>query len=128
MVFMIITASIAFGQVMAYSGASKGMTEFVMGLPLSPIAIIIASQVILLILGTFMGSIAMIMITVPIFLPIVHSLGFNPLLFGLLMLLNMEMATTSPPFGLGLFAMKGVAPPDTTMGLKTTSNDDIGCI
>jgi tripartite ATP-independent transporter DctM subunit len=116
MIFMIITGSVVFSQILAFSGASKGMTEFVMGLPLSPIMLIIASQVILLILGTFMGSISMLMITVPIFMPIVHALGFNPLLFGLLMLLNMEMSATTPPFGMSLFVMKGIAPKDTTMG------------
>ena len=49
-------------------------------------------------------------------MPIVNAVGINPLWFGVIMLLNMEMATTSPPFGLNLFVMKGVAPPDTTMG------------
>jgi len=49
-------------------------------------------------------------------MPIIRDLGFNPLWFGAIMLLNMEMATISPPFGLVLFVMKGVAPEDTSMG------------
>lgn len=115
MIFMIITASVTFSQVLAFSGASKGMTEFVMGLPLPPIFLIIVSQVLLLFLGTFMGSISMIMITIPIFIPVVQAIGFNPLLFGLLMVVNMVMAEKSPPFGMILFVLKGVSPPDTTM-------------
>ena len=67
------------------------------------------------VLGCFMDIVAMMMITIPIFFPIVISLGFDPLWFGLLMLLNMEVAPVTPPFGLELFVMKAVAPNDTTM-------------
>ena len=70
----------------------------------------------LLFLGMFMSVVAIIMITIPIFIPVVLTLGFDPVWFAVIYLLNIEMATTSPPFGLGLFVMKSVAPPDTTMG------------
>jgi len=63
-----------------------------------------------------MEPLAIMMVVIPIYLPIIDLVGFNPLWFGTIMLLNMEMATLSPPFGLALFAMKGVAPKDTTMG------------
>jgi len=56
------------------------------------------------------------MITLPLFVPVVHTLGFDPVWFAVLMLVNLEMAIISPPVGLALFTMKGVAPPDTTMG------------
>ncbi len=55
------------------------------------------------------------MITLPIFMPIVSTLGFDPVWFGLLFLVNIEMGCTTPPFGVLLFVMKGVAPQDTTM-------------
>ena len=58
----------------------------------------------------------MMMITIPLYMPIVKALGFNPLWFGVLMLVNLEIAATTPPFGLNLFVMKGVAPMETTMG------------
>ena len=58
---------------------------------------------------------SIMMITFPIFMPIVQHLGFNSIWFGLMMLVAMEMAETTPPFGMLLFVMKGVAPPDTTM-------------
>ena len=63
-----------------------------------------------------MDQVAIMMITLPIFMPVVNALGFHPVWFGVLYLLNMEIATTSPPFGMSLFVMKGVAPPNTTMG------------
>jgi TRAP-type mannitol/chloroaromatic compound transport system permease large subunit len=67
-------------------------------------------------MGMFMEPLSIMMVTLPIFLPIVKALGYEVLWFATVMLLNMEMAGTSPPFGLNLFVMKGVAPPDTTMG------------
>ena len=72
-------------------------------------------QVVLLVLGMFMGATAIIMITAPMFMPIVRTLGFDPVWFGVLFLLNLEMGSTTPPYGMGLFTMKAVAPPDVTM-------------
>ncbi|MBW1997054.1 MAG: TRAP transporter large permease subunit [Deltaproteobacteria bacterium] len=115
MMFMILTGSTAFSQILAFTGASQGLIEFAVGLPLSPIFIIVAMQIVLLLLGTFMEPLTILMVTIPIFMPIVNKLGFDPIWFGTVMLLNMEMATTSPPFGLALFVMKGVAPKETRM-------------
>ena len=116
MTFLIIAGSITFSQILAFTGATRGMVEFVVDLPFPPIVILICMQVILILLGAFMEQISMMMISVPIFMPVVHALGFDPIWFGVLMLLNLEIAFTSPPFGLLLFVMKGVAPPGTTMG------------
>ena len=116
MLFLIIAGATAFSQILAYSGASAGITELASGLPITPIFIIMAMQVLLLFLGGFMEVVSIMMVTLPIFVPVVLSLGFNPVWFAVVFLLNIEMATTSPPFGLALFVMKGVAPSDTTMG------------
>lgn len=115
MMFMILTGSTAFSQILAFTGASQGLIELAVGLPLPPILLLISMQMVLLLMGTFMEPLTIMMVTLPIFMPIVNHLDFNPLWFGAIMLLNMEMATTSPPFGLVLFVMKGVAPPDTEM-------------
>ena len=116
MLFLIIAGARAFSQILSYSGASQGLSELATGLPVSPIVIVIAMQVIILFLGGFMDVVAIMMITLPIFVPVILTLGFDPVWFAVIFLLNIEMAGTSPPFGLGLFVMKGVAPPDTTMG------------
>lgn len=116
MLFMILAGSTAFSQLLAYTGASQGAAEMAVNIPLPPIFILIAMQIILLMLGTFMEPFTIIMVTISIFMPIIEGFGWSPLWFGVIMLLNMEMATTSPPFGLVLFVMKGVAPPGTTMG------------
>jgi len=115
MMFMILTGSTAFSQILAFTGASTGLVELATHIPLQPILVIIAMQIILLLLGTFMEPLTIMMLTIPIYFPIIQTLGYSPLWFGAIMLLNMEMATTSPPFGLVLFVMKSVAPKDTTM-------------
>ena len=56
------------------------------------------------------------MITIPVYVPIIKSLGFDPLWFGVLFIVNMEMGFLTPPFGLNLFYLKGVTPPEITMG------------
>jgi tripartite ATP-independent transporter DctM subunit len=116
MLFLIIAGATAFSQILGFSGASAGLTKLATELPLSPIFIIIAMQIVLLFLGAFMDVVSIMMITLPIFVPVVIALGYNPVWFAVIFLLNIEMATTSPPFGLALFVMKGVAPPDTTLG------------
>ncbi len=115
MMFMIIVGSMTFSQIMAFSGASAGLIGLVTDLDLPPIMILICMQVLLIFLGCFMDNLSMVMIAIPIFLPIVNALHFDTLWFALIMLINMEMANTTPPFGLLLFVMKGVAPRDTTM-------------
>ena len=116
MMFMIITGSKAFSQILAFSGASSGMIEFALSFPVAPILIIIVMQIIVLVMGTSMDLVAIMMITIPTFMPIVQALGFDPIWFAAMFLLNMEMATTTPPFGTSLFVMKGVTASDTTMG------------
>ncbi len=116
MTLMIITAAKAFSQILAFTGATRELAELAVGLPLAPIFIIAAMQVVVLIMGMFMSVVPIMMVTLPIFMPVVHTLGFDPVWFGAIMLLAIETGVTSPPFGLSLFVMKGVAPPDTTMG------------
>jgi tripartite ATP-independent transporter DctM subunit len=128
MVLMIIGSATAFSQLLAYTGATRGLVMLATGLPVTPILILVSMQVVLLVLGSLMDQVAIMMITLPIFMPVIYALDFNPVWFGAIMLLNMEMATTSPPFGMSLFVMKGVAPPDTTMGdIYLASLPFLGC-
>jgi tripartite ATP-independent transporter DctM subunit len=115
MLFLIIAGATAFSQILAFSGASAGLTEFATELPVPPIFIIIAMQVVILFLGGFMDVVSIMMITLPIFVPVIISLGFDPVWFAVIFLINIEMAGISPPFGMSLFVMKGVATADTTM-------------
>ena len=76
---------------------------------------IIAMQAIFFIMGCFFDPTGIVLITTPIFFPVVISLGFDPLWFGILFIINMEMAFLTPPFGFNLFYMKAVVPPGITM-------------
>jgi tripartite ATP-independent transporter DctM subunit len=115
MMFMILTGSTAFSQILAFTGASRGLVELVVSFDLPNLVIIIVMQALMVVLGTFMEQVSIMMITFPIFMPLVHALGFDPVWFGLLVLINMQIGMTTPPFGLCLFVMKGVAPEGITM-------------
>ena len=115
MMFTILASAKAFSQILAYTEATKGLAEFALSLPFPPLMIFAAMQVVVLVMGMFMNPVAIMMVCIPVFLPIIYNLGFDPVWFAVIILLNIEMGVTSPPFGFGLFVMKGVAPPDTTM-------------
>jgi len=114
MVFLIIAGATTFGQILAFSGATNGLSEFAVNLPLPPLLIMVAMQIIILMMGCFMEVVSIMMITLPIFIPVINKLGFDPVWFGAITLLNIECAFITPPFGMNLFVMKGVAK-NTTM-------------
>jgi tripartite ATP-independent transporter DctM subunit len=110
MMFMILTGAQAFSQTLAYTGASSGLLKFILSFHFPPYAVLAVMMLILLFLGTLMEQVAIMMITIPIFMPIVRALGWDPVWFGLLYLVNMSVGMKSPPFGLCLFVMQGVVP------------------
>jgi len=116
MVLMILVGALAFSQILSFSGATKGMVALAISFAEFPMLVFVAMQVLIVILGCFMEPVAMMMVAVPIFMPIIYAFGFNPVWFAVVYLLNTELGCISPPFGMSLFVMKGVAPPGTTMG------------
>ncbi len=114
MVLIIIAGSITFSQILAFSGATRAILRIVEGADLSPTMLVIVMVAFLLLLGAVMDQISMMMITLPFYMPIVLQAGIEPVWFGILMLLALEIGLTTPPFGMLLFVMKSVAPPETT--------------
>ena len=114
-ILIILVGSTTFSQVLAFTGASRGLVEAVKGLQLSPMSILIGMIVVWIILGCIMDQVSIMMISIPIFMPLARTLGFEPLWFGIIALITIEMGVKTPPFGLLLFVMKGISPPDTTM-------------
>ena len=110
MMLVIMACAIGFSQLLAYSGGSKGLLEYVMSFDAPPIVLLILMQLILLVLGCFMEQIAIMLITLPIFMPIIKAAGIDPIWFAVVCLINLEVALLTPPFGLLLFVMKGAAP------------------
>jgi len=115
MIFLIIAGARGFSQVLAYVGATQAMAQFVLQLPVHPLVIMAIMQFVILILGCFMDSAAIILLTMPIFVPAIISLGFDPVWFGAISVLNIEVGLITPPFGVALYTMKAVAPPQYTM-------------
>lgn len=116
MMLMIIVGSTTFSQVLAFSGASAGMIAAATSLDVSAYFMLTAMFLVLLVLGMFMDPLSIMMLTLPIFMPLVSLYGFDPVWFGVIMLLGLELGLVTPPFGLLLFVMVGVSPPGTTVG------------
>ncbi|UCF92439.1 MAG: TRAP transporter large permease subunit, partial [Desulfobacterales bacterium] len=114
MALWILIAATLFGIFYTTAGAQSLVMEIVAKLPVSRWLILAAMQVILLIFGMFMDDYAVVTICAPIFLPVAKLLGFDPIWFSVVFLLNMQVAYLSPPFGWALILMKGVAPPEVT--------------
>ncbi|WP_048646964.1 TRAP transporter large permease [Nitratireductor soli] len=116
MMLMIIVGSTTFSQILAFSGASSGLIAFATSFELNAYLILAVMFLVLLILGMFMDQLSIMMLTLPIFMPLVGLYGFDPIWFGVIMLLALELSLATPPFGLLLFVMVGVSPRGTTIG------------
>jgi tripartite ATP-independent transporter DctM subunit len=115
MTLFIIAASVTFAQILAFSGATDGLVDLVSKSGMSPFGLAVGMVLILLFLGCFVDQVSMLMITIPLFIPLAQSAGIDLLWLGVLYLLTMEIGFLTPPFGLLLFVMKGVAPKHITI-------------
>ena len=111
----IFMAALTFGKVYSALGAKDLIELITIGLPLPPMGILIIMMLTFFVLGAVLDDTAILFITMPIYVPIIRLLGFDPVWFGVLYLVNMQMAFLTPPFGYCLFLMKGVVPPDISM-------------
>jgi len=116
MCLWIVFCAGCFSAIYTVGGASEFMLGLVSGLDIPPLAMIGIMQFIFFILGMFIDPLGMCMICAPVFVPIVITLGFNPVWFGVLFIINAGMAYITPPFGFNLFYMKALVPPDMGMG------------
>jgi TRAP-type mannitol/chloroaromatic compound transport system permease large subunit len=97
-------------------GVQSMVAGFTDRLDLPPIMIIIMFQVIMLLLGFIIDEFIIVLMCAPLFTPIAVSLGYDPIWFGVLMIVNILIAVQTPPYGFALFYLKGIAPPDIGMG------------
>jgi tripartite ATP-independent transporter DctM subunit len=114
MVVWIVFAASAFTSLYAVTGAASLVSTLIKGVG-DPWTVIIVMNIILFVMGMFFDPTGIVLLTAPIFFPIVISLGFDPLWFAIIFVINMELAYLTPPFGFNLFYMKAVAPPGITM-------------
>ena len=115
MILFIIVGATTFSQILSFSGASNGLVQ-THHRP-GPVAamIVVGMMLMLIFLGIFVDQVSMMMITLPIFMPVVQALGIDPVWFGVMFLICMQLGLLLPPHGLLLMTMKGVAPPQVTM-------------
>ena len=115
MILFIIVGATTFSQILSFSGASNGLVSLITGRGLSQDAIIAGMMLILIFLGIFVDQVSMMLITLPIFMPVVQKFGINLVWFGVMFLICMQLGLLLPPHGLLLMTMKGVAPPQVRM-------------
>ena len=116
MILFIILGATTFSQILSFSGATEGIVATVFGGDLSPFAILAGMMLLLIFLGIFVDQVSMMLITLPVFMPIVQKLDIDLVWFGVLYLICMQLGLLLPPHGLLLMTMRGVAPPSVTMG------------
>ena len=96
-------------------GGTMFVREVVTGLEVSPVILILIMMGILIAMGLFMDWVGILLLTVPIFVPVIVALGYDPVWFGVLFCMNMQVSYLSPPFGPAAFYLKGVAPPEISL-------------
>jgi len=116
MILFIIVGATTFSQILSFSGASNGLVQWITGQALEPWVVVAAMMALLIFLGVFVDQVSMMMITLPIFMPVVTSLNIDLVWFGVMFLICMQLGMLLPPHGMLLMTMKGVAPPEVTMG------------
>ena len=116
MVIWITVGAFCFKAVFIGLGGTEVAGDFIAGLEVDPIIVILIMQLSYMFMGCFMDCWAQLMITLPVYLPIAMSFGYSPIWFGILFFVNSTMADITPPYGFSLFYMRGVAPPEITMG------------
>ena len=115
MIFWIIIGAAVLSTFYTAMGASSLIQGMVLSLDVNPYVILLGMLLILLVLGMVLDTVGIIMITAPIFVPIVTGLGFDPVWFGILFIIMMEIGFLTPPFGYNLFYLRSVAPSNVTM-------------
>jgi tripartite ATP-independent transporter DctM subunit len=114
MILFIILGATTFSQILSFSGATDGLVSAILGQGLSALAVVALMMSILVFLGIFIDQVSMMLITLPVFMPLVAKLGIDPIWFGVLFLICMQLGLLLPPHGLLLMTMRGVAPPEVT--------------
>lgn len=116
MLYWLFFGSSALIGVYTLAGGTKLIQDAMAGLPVGPMGVIIIMMIIWIILGCFIDWIGILLLTAPIFVPVASKLGFDLVWLGVLFCMNMQISYISPPFGPAAFYLKGVVPPDITLG------------
>ena len=108
MIFTILIGAITLNNLVIFSGLAHALADFVSGLDMSPATVMLIILLMYLIMGCFLDALAMILLTVPIFYPIVLDLGYDPIWFGIIVVMVVELGLITPPIGMNVFVIKGM--------------------
>lgn len=120
MIAMIVLGASILGGAAAFLGVPQAIAAFVKSLQLSPFALILTLVVFYLVLGCFLEGFSMIVMTLPVALPIVTAAGFDPIWFGIFLVLVVEMAQVHPPVGFNLFVIQGITDDSLSYIMRAT--------
>lgn len=109
-IFVILIGAVIFGYFLAITGAPAAIADWAAGLSLPPLAILAVILLIYVVLGCFLDSLGMIVLTVPVIFPVVLHLGFDPIWFGVVVVITVELGLITPPIGLNIFVIKSMEP------------------
>jgi tripartite ATP-independent transporter DctM subunit len=109
MIFTILIGAITLNNLVIFSGLANALADFVSGLDMSPATVMLIILLMYLIMGCFLDALAMILLTVPIFYPIVLDLGYDPIWFGIIVVMVVELGLITPPIGMNVFVIKGMS-------------------
>jgi tripartite ATP-independent transporter DctM subunit len=116
MLYWLFFGSSALIGVYTLAGGTQMVQSMLTAFPLGPVGLLIVVQLVWIVLGCFIDWIGILLLTAPIFVPVMVNMGFDPVWLGVLFCMNMQISYISPPFGPAAFYLKGVAPPDITIG------------
>jgi len=111
----ILVAATVFGYVLSYLQLPQKLSEWLVNEVASPYLVLIGINLLLIVLGCVMDPAGILLVTIPILVPVIKALGFDPVWFGVMFVVNMELAQITPPLGLNLYIIKSIAPPDVTL-------------
>jgi TRAP-type mannitol/chloroaromatic compound transport system permease large subunit len=114
-VMWMIAGASAFGAVFSGIGGNKVVMDFALAMPAGKYGVLVLSTIFVFFLGCFLETTAIILLAAPIVTPMLINLGFEPLWWGTIFMVLLQTAYISPPFGMSLFYLKGVTPPDITL-------------
>ncbi len=110
MILMIVAFSAVLGQILSFLNVPQDLAQLIAGLEVNRWVVFVGMNLLFLFLGFFVPPVAIILVTMPVLFPIITELGFDPIWFGVVMTLNMEMGLITPPVGLNLYVVQGIAP------------------
>jgi TRAP-type C4-dicarboxylate transport system permease large subunit len=106
--FLVLIGATIFSNFVNVAGLPSAMTSWILGLDASPLEVILCMLLIYFVLGCVLESLSMVLLTVPVFFPIVLQVGLDPIWFGIIVVVAVEISLITPPVGLNVFVLKGV--------------------